>query len=199
MPPAKVNWPQPGRRHPGNPITGAGEQAVTKADMRAAITQALSTSDLGTMLALGSINAEPVPGTIGIQHVSRGMLWKVVTNAAASYSITATSQTVVDSANLGGTIMCTGRPLLLGFHIRAVQRGTNQIRLGIALDGVEQGGTSGLWLRDNADLDSATAFWVVPSPQPGARRVELTASVDAGTGTIFVQTVNFAGLLALEL
>ena len=199
MPPAKVNWPQPGKRHPGNPITGAGEQAVTKADLRAAITQALSTSDLATMLALGAINQEPVAGTIGIQHISRPFLWKYVANAAANYSITATTPTVIDSANLGGTIMSTGRPLFIAFGTRVLVRGTTLIAMGVRMDGVELGSTSSLYVRASADIDTAYGFWVATDVKPGARRLDLTAFVDAGTGTVSANSGNYTFLLAVEL
>jgi hypothetical protein len=120
---------------------------------------------------------------------------------AANYTISATTLTEVDPANLAGTIKASGRPIILTATVRAVEAGaTGNLILGFLVDGDPLPDRDvGSWGTENTDFHGASFTVIFEEPRPGTRRFALAAYRATANGTIYCGGGNTVELIAMEV
>lgn len=159
--------------------------------------------DFGKRLVKGRIgNLAGTSGGIDIDRVNRGMLGPLFgSKTVGSYPITATSWAEVDSFNLAGTMVCSGRPVMILMALDAAIGSAGNIEVSVAMDGVEVTGTvDGLGLIDTASAgDFNLVNWYVKPVSAGQHRFALVAKVNTGSGSIWSSTDDEVRMCVMEI
>lgn len=121
--------------------------------------------------------------------------------SGTNYSVTATGFTEVDSINLAGRMVCTGRPIRIDLWANVAKGATSTVlQLSVTMDGAEVTNTSnGMALVfDTGTAYTVSGWHVIERPQPGERRFAVVAKVNAGTSTIFGDGANRIAMTVKE-
>lgn len=177
--------------------TGSHEHGVVTYD---ALNEILAGPSIADLLPPGTIGDQTDAHGAGvpISAIRRGMLGPLM-GRSSNYSVTATSFAELDSANLAGVMVCTGRPVLI--LIAAGVQPASALWISVAMDGTEVTGRGGMAY----SIQSAVAGlwlspWAIVTPRPGPRRFAMVARVNTGTGSIFSDTSgNLVQMTVLEL
>lgn len=134
-------------------------------------------------------------GGLGIQNVNRGFLNLV--GGSSDYVISGAGE--VDGTNLAGSVMCTGRPVLvLATFTFTLNAGTTIFVVDFLMDGVSLTGTpNGVAYWATAGSATMPAFYVA-TPQAGPHRFSLWANTGGGTTTI-TSTSTKPRMIVVEL
>lgn len=170
---------------------------VTRDDVRSL----LSGPELAAMLPPGSIGTQSAVQGAGIplSAVRRGLLM-LSGRLTAHYTVTSTAWTEIDSVNLAGTLVCTGRPVRVDIETGCNKGATTGIILSAQMDGVEVSGKTDGLIWNFSPEDLYVSGWHILTPRPGPRRFAMVAAIyGAGTATMYAGAGDAIQMAVCEL
>lgn len=188
---------------PGSQIPGSG--GGVRDIIRQELERMLRGGEFGQILGKANANALAQQGGIGlgIQNVRRGVLW---VESQGIGTLTVTAATAGFSAlqePVKGTIVLSGRPLLVVVSGTITGGVGGDIVLSVLLRGAEitglANGIPGTYAGAQFTM-GLTGLWIIPAPTAGTAELEVVADARGANATIYNDiTDNRVTLLALEL
>lgn len=140
---------------------------------------------------IASLTSGDVPVWNGTGWVRSGTTAPVIAGYEMKYqsftadvSITHTTSGTADTVVSSGSVATDGTPLWIEFFAPNVVRGTNQIAIGLWVDGAENSLFSLPKLSDGGTIFAK----IKSTPSAGSHTYDVKAYVDAGTGTVHAGT-----------
>jgi hypothetical protein len=157
-------------------------------------------SEPASLLAPGTIGAQTAGQGSGIPMgaLRRGLLGPLYGNA--NYTVPSTTYAELDSKNLAGILVCSGRPVRVDFSAGMNMGTSNGLIVSASMDGVEVTQKyDGLgWVYTAGDF--FITGWRILTPRPGPRRFALIAKLNAaGSGTVYGGTDDVCQMAVTEL
>jgi hypothetical protein len=156
-------------------------------------------SEVASLLPPGNIDPQTqMQGSgIPITKIRRGLLGPLL-GGPSNYTITSTTPVEVDGALLAGTLVCTGRPVLV--LLAAGVLPTNTVWLSVAMDGADVSTRGGMTYSQLATTPVPLSSWEIVAARPGPRRFAMTARVNAGSAVVYSDlSGNRVEMLVVEL
>jgi hypothetical protein len=173
-----------------NPLLGSSPSGASE-ELYGVLQNFVRLPGFGKMLVQGRAGdlSATAAGGIDMNRLNRSMLGPLYGKASGDYPITSLSFAEVDAPLLGGSMVCTGRPVRIEISMGGNLGSATGLVLSAFMDGVEVTGKSDgmAWIYAGGDL--WISGWHVMTPTVGTHRFSLVAkAITGGSATIYTST-----------